>query len=71
MLSINTSTYLAMAKELQSLLSPAELAEKLSRRGVEWNFISKHAIGLEGFGKDLLDSQNLFSGRYWAAHMQH
>jgi len=39
--SNNASAYLAAAEELQSLLSPAELAENLSRKGVEWHFIPK------------------------------
>jgi len=53
MLSDNTYTYLAAAEELQSLLSSGELAENLSRRGVEWRFIPKRAPWFGGFWERL------------------
>jgi len=53
-LSDNASTYLAMAEELQSLLSSEELAEDFSRRGVEWRFILKRAPWFGGFWERLI-----------------
>jgi len=49
MLSDNASSYLAAAEELQSLLSSVELVDNLSRRGIEWQFIPKHAPWFGGF----------------------
>ena len=54
MLSDNASTYLAAAEELQSLLSSDELAENLSRRGVDWQFIPKRAPWFGGFWERLI-----------------
>ena len=54
MLSDNASTHLAVAEELQSLLSSTELAENLSRKGVEWRFIPKRAPWFGGFWERLV-----------------
>ncbi|XP_065916009.1 uncharacterized protein [Dysidea avara] len=54
MLSDNASTYLAAAEELKSLLSSEELAESLSRRGVDWRFIPKRAPWFGGFWERLI-----------------
>ena len=54
MLSDNASTYLAVAEELKSLLSSEELAESLSRRGVDWRFIPKRAPWFGGFWERLV-----------------
>jgi len=49
MLSDNASTYFAATEELQILFSLVELAENLSRKGVEWHFIPKRAPWFGGF----------------------
>jgi len=50
MLFDNTTTYSATGEELQNLLSSVELAESLSKRGLEWRFIPKRAPWFGGFG---------------------
>ena len=54
MLSDNTSTYQAVAEELQKLFTSAELAEDLARREVKWYFIPKRAPWFGGFWERLI-----------------
>ena len=54
LLSDNASTYLAAAEELKALFSSTDLAETLSRKGIEWKFIPKRAPWFGGFWERLI-----------------
>jgi len=54
MLSDNTSTYQAVAEELQTLFSSAVQAEDLGRKGTRWHFITKRAPWFGGFWERLI-----------------
>ena len=50
----NATTFIAAGEELQSLLSSAALADNLTRRGVEWCVIPKHAHWFSGLWERLI-----------------
>ena len=53
-ISDNTSTYLATADELKELFTSPLLNDTLSKKGVQWQLITKHAPCYGGFWKQLI-----------------
>ena len=54
MISDNVSTYLAAADELKELFISPLLSDTLSKKGVQWQFIPKHAPWYGEFWEQLI-----------------
>ena len=59
MISDNASTCQSAADELTKLLNSSQLTSELSKRGIEWKFISKRAPWYGGFWERLIALKKL------------